>query len=130
MVLPMKIKSQPIVLAVVGSLLSYPASASDELSDIVGVLATTAARIRAISDSCKIAVDPSLEGQVIETLMELPGIKISGVISHFQQRRQAEASMRGTKCYPEDADALNALNSIYRSETASLKAVVAQKTAE
>lgn len=104
--------------------------ATDEVSAIVNVLATTAARIRAISDSCKITVDPSLEGQVIETLMGLPGIKIGGVVSHFQQRRQAEASMRGSKCYPEDMEALSTLKSIYKSETASLKAVVAQTVAE
>ncbi|QCL86712.1 hypothetical protein CFBP5875_19115 [Agrobacterium pusense] len=126
----MRMKSQPIVLAIVGSLLSCPAGATDEVSAIVNVLATTAARIRAISDSCKIAVDPSLEGQVIETLMELPGIKIGGVVSHFQQRRQAEASMRGSKCYPEDTEALSTLKGIYKSETASLKAVVAQIVAE
>lgn len=71
-----------------------------------------------------------LEGQVIETLMDVPGLKISGVISHFQQRRQAEASIRGSKCNPEDPDALNTLNSIYKSETVSLKAAVAQKIAE
>lgn len=71
-----------------------------------------------------------LEGQVIETLMDVPGLKISGVISHFQQRRQSEASIRGSKCYPEDADALNTLNSIYKSEAADLKAVVAKKIAE
>lgn len=129
MVLPMKMKSRPIVLAVLGLFLSCPAGAADELSTIVNVLATTAARIRAISDSCKIAVDPKLEGQVIETLMDVPGLKISGVISHFQQRRQAEASIRGSKCYPEDPDALNTLNSIYKSEAADLKAVVAKKIA-
>ncbi|NSY70314.1 hypothetical protein G6L35_13870 [Agrobacterium tumefaciens] len=126
----MKMKSQPIVLAVVSSLLSCPAGAADELSAIVNVLATTAARIRAISDSCKIAVDPMLEGQVFETLMDVPRLKISGVISHFQQRRQAEASIRGSKCYPEDADALNTLNSIYKSEAADLKAAVAKKFVE
>lgn len=62
--------------------------------------------------------------------MELPGIKIGGVVCHFQQRRQAEASMRGSKCYPEDTEALSTLKSIYKSETANLEAAVAQTVAE
>lgn len=108
-------------------LISGQAIAADELSSLVSVLATTAARIRSISDSCKVRVDPMLEAQVFETLMSVPGVKISGVTSHFAQRRQTETAIRGAKCYPEDADSLTTLNSIYKSEAANLEKLIKNK---
>lgn len=123
-------KLLPAAAALLGILVASPTGAADEMSTLVEMLATTAARIRAISASCKIAVDPMLEGQVIETLTSVPGLNMSGVISHFDRRRQAEASMRGSKCFPEDADALTTLTGIYEGEAAELKAMVAQKFGE
>lgn len=120
-------KTSTVLATAISLLICGPAVTADELSSLVGVLATTAARIRSISDSCKIAVDPMLEVQVFETLMSVPGIKMSGVISHFAQRRQTEAALRGSKCYSEDADSLRTLTSIYKSEAANLEKLVAEK---
>lgn len=123
-------KLLPAAAALLGVLVSTPASSADELSTLVDMLATTAGRIRVISEACNIAVDPMLQGQVIETLISVPGLKISSVISQFDRRRRAEADMRGSKCYPEDVDALKTLNSIYEGEAAELKILVAQKSSE
>ncbi|MBP2462830.1 MULTISPECIES: hypothetical protein [unclassified Rhizobium] len=121
-------KTTSTVFATAMSLLIVKhAIAADELSSIVSVLATTAARIRSISNSCKIAVDPMLEAQVFETMMLVPGIKMSDVTSQFTQRRQTETAIRGTKCYPEDADSLTTLNSIYESEAANLEKLIENK---
>ncbi|SFG24417.1 hypothetical protein [Ensifer sp. OV372] len=120
-------KTSTILATFMSLVISRQVVAADELSSLVSVLATTAARIRSISDNCKIAVDPMLEAQVFETLIAVPGIKMSGVTSHFAQRRQAESTVRGSKCYPEDADALKTLNSIYKSEAADLEKLVANK---
>ncbi|TNM60550.1 hypothetical protein [Aliirhizobium smilacinae] len=120
-------KTSTILAIAMTLLVSGQAVAADELSSLVSVLATTAARIRSISESCKVAADPMLEAQVFETLMSVPGIKMSGVTSHFAQRRQTEAALRGSKCYPEDADSLSTLKSIYKSEAADLEKLVAEK---
>jgi hypothetical protein len=120
-------KTLTVLATVMSLLISGPAVAADELSSLVSVLATTAARIRSISDSCKIAVDPMLEAQVFETLMLVPGIKMTGVTSHFAQRRQTETAIRGTNCYPEDADSLTTLNSIYESEAVNLEKLIENK---
>jgi hypothetical protein len=37
-----------------------------------------AARIRTISENCKIAVDPMLKARIVETLTAVPGIEMSG----------------------------------------------------
>ncbi|TDW20168.1 hypothetical protein EV128_12796 [Rhizobium azibense] len=126
----MKMKTSAVLAALMSLVVSSQAVAADELSTLVGVLAITAARIRTISENCKIAVDPMLEAHVFETLTAVPGIKMTGVTSHFAQRRQAEATVRGSKCYPEDADSLKTLSSIYESEATDLKKLVAKKIGE
>ncbi|KSV61485.1 hypothetical protein N185_10700 [Sinorhizobium sp. GW3] len=123
-------KTSAILATFMSLVISSPVVAADELSSLVSVLATTAARIRSISDNCKIAVDPTLEAHVFETLIAVPGIKMTGVTSHFAQRRQDEATVRGSKCYPEDADSLKTLNSIYESDAADLKKLVDDKFGE
>ncbi|RFZ81521.1 hypothetical protein D0Y60_23880 [Shinella sp. WSJ-2] len=123
----MTIKLLTAIAALASALISSPAGAADELSTLVDVLATTAARIRSVSESCNIAVDPLLEDQVFETLMVVPDINMSDVISQFVQRRRAEVVLRGGRCYPEDHDSLATLDSIYKSEATSLKQLVAKK---
>ncbi len=123
-------KTSTILATFMSLVISSQVVAADELSSLVDVLAITAARIRSLSDNCKIAVDPMLETQVFETLIAVPGIKMTGVTSHFAQRRQAEATVRGSKCYPEDADSLKTLNSIYESDAADLKKLVDNKFGE
>lgn len=123
-------KTSTVIAALLGLLIPGQAVSADELSSLVSVLATTAARIRSISDSCKVAVNPMLEARVFETLMLVPGIQMSGVTSHFAQRRQMETAIRGSKCYPEDADSLTTLNSIYKSEAANLEKLIENKFAD
>lgn len=120
-------KTSTVIAASLGLLIPGQAVSADELSSLVSVLATTAARIRSISDSCKVAVNPMLEAQVFQTLLLVPGIQMSGVTSHFAQRRQTETAIRGSKCYPEDADSLTTLNSIYKSEAANLEKLIENK---
>lgn len=123
-------KTSTLLATFMSLVISSQVVAADELSSLVDVLAITAARIRSLSDNCKIAVDPMLEAQVFETLIAVPGIKMTGVTSRFAQRRQAEATVRGSKCYPEDADSLKTLNSIYESDAAELKKLVDDKFGE
>lgn len=123
----MKIKLLPATAALASALISSPVGAVDELSTLVEVLSMTAARIRAVSESCNVAVDPLLEDQVFETLMAVPDINMSDVISQFVQRRRAEVVLRGGRCYPEDHDSLETLDSIYKSEATSLKQLVTKK---
>lgn len=99
----------------------HPAAADDELNMWINSLSITAARIRAISDNCKIAVDPALETEVIAALWAVPGLELVEVISHFADRRQLELGLRGPNCFPEDPDSLTTLHSIFERDAADLK---------
>jgi hypothetical protein len=106
------------------------AQSDDELNSLIETLAMVKARISVNSEICKVDIDPMLEGRVHETLLNVPSLHISDVISHFAMRRQIEAHAAGTECHPGANENLQTLETIYGIHIGDLRKLVASKYAE
>lgn len=92
-----------------------------ELDTMVNMLAMKIASIKVLSQNCKIPVDPMLEGRVIETLIKVPGLYVSDVMSHFSKSYEREKQFAGKKCYPETPDQIASSTSLYNTAIRDLR---------
>ncbi len=101
--------------------------ADDDLDIAVSILASTVGSIRVRAENCNVKVDPMLEARVAETLALTPGFSVSDLISLFDQQKRRAASLRGSVCYPEDAEGLKTSLSIYERSIDDLRKQVTDK---
>ena len=105
-----------------------PVLADDDLTTSIRILASVAGRIRAISENCRVAVDPMLEAPMMEALATVPDVSVNDVAKLIIQSREMELNARGRECLgAPDVQQLETLRNIYEMSVEDLKDLVAAR---